>query len=495
MNEPEWIVVGAGSAGCMIASQLARAIGQGRSGVTLVEPAGEPAPRINRERPARWIHLLRSGDDWNLATEKSERLANRTLRWPRGRGLGGSSRINAMIWFPPTQMDLEMLVAASGGQLTLPELQTSFREVTKLTCPEHPAWLSEASHRFLEATSQWNDSSPMVYARLNRQGRRWNPADLLTAGRQNGSIQIRRAMVDRMIWKDDRIIGVETRDKHGVNSIHARKGVILCAGSIATPAILLRSGIGPRNELKRLGIKLRRDTDLVGNNLRDHLIMPVIFQVRSGHFPVRSSTRSLAQWQTIGSGPLASNLAECGGLFQNNTIQIHVTPTHYLTHPKQAEHAFMTIGVSATQPQSMGQIQLTASDARAPLRIDACYLKEPDDLTTTIKGVELARRLVKDTSLSQWVVSESIPGMHRGTARDLEKAIARYSQTLYHPACTCPLGSDSDSIITPNFSVQGVDQGWVADACILPGLTHGNPNATVMLLAYSAAQRIIHDSL
>ena len=109
--------------------------------------------------------------------------------------------------------------------------------------------------------------------------------------------------------------------------------------------------------------------------------MPVIFQVRSGHFPVRSSTRSLAQWQTIGSGPLASNLAECGGLFQNNTIQIHVTPTHYLTHPKQAEHAFMTIGVSATQPQSMGQIQLTASDARAPLRIDACYLKEPDDLT------------------------------------------------------------------------------------------------------------------
>ena len=170
MNEPEWIVVGAGSAGCMIASQLARAIGQGRSGVTLVEPAGEPAPRINRERPARWIHLLRSGDDWNLATEKSERLANRTLRWPRGRGLGGSSRINAMIWFPPTQMDLEMLVAASGGQLTLPELQTSFREVTKLTCPEHPAWLSEASHRFLEATAQWNDSSPMVYARLNRQG-------------------------------------------------------------------------------------------------------------------------------------------------------------------------------------------------------------------------------------------------------------------------------------------------------------------------------------
>ena len=495
MNEPDWIVVGAGSAGCMVACQLSQAAVPGRTRVTVIEPAGEPAPLINRERPARWLHLLGSSEDWNLTTEKSHRLANRSLRWPRGRGLGGSSRINAMIWFPPTQEDYEMLVAASGGQWTLAELQENFREVTELTRPEHPAWLSESSHRFLKATAQWSDASPMAYARLNRDGRRWNPADLLTAGRQNGSIQMRRAMVDRMIWKDDRIIGVETLDKHGVNSIHARKGVILCAGSIATPAILMRSGIGPRNQLNKLGINLRYDTDRVGNNLRDHLIMPVIFQVKSGRFPTRYSTRNIAQWQTMGSGPLASNLAECGGLFQNNTIQIHVTPTHYLTHPRQAEHAFMTIGVSSTQPQSTGQIQLTASDARAPLRIDARYLQEPDDLKTTIKGVELARRLVKDTSLSQWIVSESIPGKRRGTARDMEKAIARYSQTLYHPACTCPLGSESDSIITPNFSIRGAEQGWVADASILPRLTHGNPNATVMLLAYSAAKRIINASL
>ena len=326
--------------------------------------------------------------------------------------------------------------------------------------------------------------------RLNRCGRRWTPAELLNAAQADGSIAVQRATVSRLICKGDRVIGVETWDDHGTNQIMANKGVIICAGAVATPGILMRSGIGPREDIQRSGIEIRLESEQVGRGLQDHLIVPVIFQVKSGRFSSRSSVQDIARWQMLGTGPLASNLAECGGLFLDDSVQIHVTPTHYLTYPKPTDHAFMTIGVNATQPQSTGILRLQSPDPRVPLSIHPHYLEEASDREATVKGIRFVRRLVRETQLSQWVVSESLPGVKRDTDQDLEKAISRYSQTLYHPASTSLMGTMPASVVTPEFRLRGFRQAWVVDSSVLPKLTHGNPNAMVMLLARKAAYEL-----
>ena len=199
MNKTDWIIVGAGSAGCIVAAQLANATGTRRGMVTLVEPPTKTAPQIDRERPAHWLKLLNSSEDWNLTTRENEQLARRVLRWPRGKGLGGSSRINAMIWFPPTRKDLQMLVNASGGAWNLAELQQDLNDLTELTRPEQPAWQSEASQRFLDAAKQFGAGAAWTYMRLNRSGRRWNPARLFNETQADGFIEVQRTTVNRLL--------------------------------------------------------------------------------------------------------------------------------------------------------------------------------------------------------------------------------------------------------------------------------------------------------
>ena len=207
-------MVGAGSAGCVLASRLARDFG---IHVTLLEPppntdSFNPAPAIDLWRPARWLNQLGSTEDWNLKTEPSANLAARSIAWPRGRGLGGSSRINAMIWFPPTTIDLSMLCEASDNRWNLAELESAYRSVESLVRPELPRWLSEPSHHFLEAAAGYSHGAPMVYRRLCRRGRRWLPCELLPT--EKGRVTIVRGVVDRLIWENENVVGVHVRGEH-----------------------------------------------------------------------------------------------------------------------------------------------------------------------------------------------------------------------------------------------------------------------------------------
>lgn len=494
MNGADWIVVGGGSAGCVVASRLANAADPQLGRIVLIEPPSTFAPPVDRERPANWLKLLGSSEDWNLGTSENAALAKRVLRWPRGRGLGGSSRINAMIWFPPTSSDLQNLIDASGNAWSLSELQQELENLTELVRPEQPAWQSESADRFLEAVSSSHHGTAWPYLRLNRSGRRWNPAGLLTPGLTNDRIEIQRATVNRLVHQGDRVIGVEIWNEYGTNQVLANKGVILCAGAIATPGILMRSGIGNREQLQQHNIDVRIESDQVGQGLQDHLIMPVVFQVKSKPFPSQPSVRDIARWQTMGTGPLTSNLAECGGLFLDDSVQLHVTPTHYLSYPTPTDHAFMTIGVNASQPLSAGILELQSKDPRVPLLIHPNYLGHGSDRETTIRGIRLARQLVTETSLSKWIVSEKLPGKKRHSDEDLGRAISRYTQTLYHPAGTLQFGASQSCVVSPGFAIRGLQQAWIVDASVLPGLTYGNPNATIMLLALQAAKKIIEQT-
>ncbi len=494
MKRPSTIVVGAGSVGCLVAMRLARDFGQH---VLVCETATTPhvpeATDADRQRPARWLRLLGSADDGGFTTETCSNLAGRSLAWPRGRGLGGSSRINAMIWHDPTPGDLDAIELASGGAINSAALRKAVAEIESLVRPERPGWLSPTAQAFLAAmkTHPTLSREPIAgYRRFNRQGVRWTAESLL----QNapvGSIEIVHSSVDRVLFKGDRAIGVRIIRDGTAQDRFADHGVVLCAGTLATPMILVRSGIGPLETLNDLRLPHRYRCEAVGRNLQDHLVMPVVYDTNhSTPFSDQVSLRDLARWQIAGTGPLACNLAECGGLVALRRFQLHVTPTHYLKFPRTAAESAMTIAVNVTRPQSRGEVSCVSTDATAPMKIDTGYLSHPDDLDALVAGIAWVRELVSQSDVSRIIHRELIPGTNRDTRESLVKAIARYSQTLYHPVGTCAISADECGPVDPNFRVRGVDRLWIADGSILAEITQANPSVTLMSLGWIAASEI-----
>ncbi|GAA5510151.1 Alcohol dehydrogenase [acceptor] [Novipirellula caenicola] len=476
MSSPDILIVGAGSAGCTLAHLLHHQYGYS---VTLIEPGAAENPEIvaateiDHTRPARWLKLLGTSSDWNYATEASQSLAGRSLNCPRGRGVGGSSRINAMIWFSPTDDDFNMFsTAAADDRWSTASLRSAYQAAERLVQPESARWISEPAERFLQAATPFG--TPVAYRRMNRNGRRWSPAALIA---DSSGVQTIRASVDRILFRDDQAVGVKLTNG---DEIAAGKRVILSAGSIASPAILMRSGIGPRDLLRDAGAQAWLDAAEVGQHLQDHLVMPVVFSTSAAaRFDLNVSPRDLVRFDALGRGPLASNIAEAGGLFASDTLQIHVTPTHYLRFPQPGAPAAMTIAVNPTKPKSRGQLAIRSLDASEPPRIDLRYLTDPADVETTIAGVKLARSIAAQSPLQNWIGPEMVPGAKRDSDQTIAKSISRYAQTLYHPVGTCGLGR----VVDADLSVIGTRRLSIVDASVFPEMTVGNPNAMVITLA------------
>jgi choline dehydrogenase-like flavoprotein len=343
---------------------------------------------------------------------------------------------------------------------------------------------------FMEAANDVRGAEPMIYRRVQRGGRRWIPSRLLTD--HDSLIEVVRGQVDRVVWNRHAAVGVQLLSKGSRFELKASKGVVLAAGTIATPMILMRSGIGPSEILSRLQIDLHTEIPSIGQHLRDHLIMPVVLELHRSFPPFRAahSMQDLARWQVMGTGPIACNLAECGGLFAAQSLQIHITPTHYLQYPQQDGLPAMTIGVNVTQPASAGSIQPTSCDPSAPPEIRAGYFENLSDLEGTIQGVRLAREIAAKSPIAESLQEERIPGAKRISDDEIARSVRRYAQTLYHPTGTCSLGATGEAAVDHNLSIRGTGQLWVVDASILSKPTVGNPNATLMMLAWFAAARI-----
>lgn len=531
----DFLVAGAGSAGCVIARVLAEAGYR----VAVIE-AADPGPPTRR--PAEYLQSFGTVQDWQLKTEPQQYLANRQLIQPRGRGPGGSTRINAMIWYPPRSCDIDTLVAHSGGNLDRQSLASSLDAVTSWVRPQPPRWLSDASRHYLRTTTPVIEA-PHAFLRMGNRAGRVTAADLLAGATfDRGSVELMIAHVIRIVFNGDWAIGLEVR-RDGDSSatvLSAEKGVILCGGTFASAAILMQGGIGPRDKLAELPIDIRVDSPDVGNHLADHLIMPVTFAVSGRQrFPTQPSVADLARWQIAGTGPLASNLAESGGIYQlpigathqqlpigathqlpaiigathhlpatGDEFQVHVTPTHYLTHPSESAVAAMTIGVNLCSPKSRGSVSIGPTDQVVPpidqlvpptifgfggraLRIDPGYLSDRSDLQAMIAAVRQGREIADDPELCAFISHEIVPGAARQSDEAIERSIARFAQTLYHPVGTCRLGTDATSVVDPAGAVRGTRRLYVIDGSILPTIPSVNPNATIMMLAHRLASGLI----
>jgi choline dehydrogenase len=522
----DYVIVGGGSAGCVLAARLSENLG---TRVLLLE-AGPADDVLEIHIPAALSRLWRSEYDWNYVTVPQERAADRPVYWPRGRVLGGSSAINAMIYIRGNKLDYdawrdEFGCAGWGYRELLPyflRAEDNAREPSPYHGKGGPLSVQDPRHRsqharqfIAAATSRGaisNDdfNGPAqdgvgFYQVTQRNGQRWSAADAYL-GEKRPNLTVRTgALATGIVIEGGRAAGATYRHGGTERTARAEAEVILAAGAIGSPQLLMLSGIGPADDLREAGIYVIVDNPGVGGNLTDHPAVPVIWSTPGARgLWENTGNGGLARWLLTHRGPLTSNVAEAGGFARSNPglpapdIQWHVLPVGFkgqgLVDP--AARA-MTVLVTLISVASRGRIRLASRDPRHKPLIDPGYLADPRDLEALSAGVRTARDYGTAAPLSKLSSGELFPGRDVNTDRDLRDYIRSSLSTLYHPVGTCAMGGDSPeargrlaSVVDTQLRVRGIEGLRVVDASVMPTVPRGNTNAPVIAIAERAADMI-----
>lgn len=512
---PDYIIVGAGSAGCVLANRLSEASG---CSVLLLEAGGrDSSPNVHI--PAAFSKLFLGPCDWGFHTEPEEQLCGRRLFWPRGKMLGGSSSMNAMIYTRGHSLDYDMWRDSGctgwGHTDVLPFFERSVRDergggngplnVADLRSP-NPLSLS-----FVEACEQIGipraqdlinaESECAGLLRVNQKdGRRHSAADayLRPAINRPNLTVVTGAEVRRIRFQNSRAESLEYSRSGRTETVAAEREIILCTGAIKSPEILIRSGIGQRDCMERLGVSLVAESPEVGRNLQDHLIVGVTYECTQ---PVTLASaqrlKNVLRYLLRRDGPLSSNVAEAGGFLRVRPdaaapdLQLLFGPTYYLRHgfDNPPGHGF-SIGAVLLQPESRGELEITPN----ALRIRANYLESKSDLDLLVHGVKLCRRIGEASAFDAFRGREVLPGPGAGSDSEIAEHVCRYAETLYHPVGTCRMGADSNAVVDSRLRVRGVEGLRVVDASIMPRITRGNTHAPTLMIAEKAADMIRGES-
>jgi len=503
----DYVLVGGGTSACVLANQILR---KGLGTVAIIESGGFPrGPRIFT--PVRYTETFNTAYDFGLETEPQRQLANRRIAYPRGRMLGGSSGINAMIYMPPIPDDMTDWPDGWTHTEIAPLVESIERQLF-LEIDSQPE-IHPLSRRFLDSVSEYNlaNSSqrpiePIRYRRTQRHGRRHAAySAFLKPVIDNPQLTIiEKGDVTKVLFDASRATHVEFQYAGRTTTVEANVAVVLAAGTIFSPAILMRSGIGPREHLKENWIDARIDLGGVGKNLQDHLIVPIIYATSEKtsleKIPTRSTRLEYVQGRC---GPKASNIAEVGATISLDSenelsnpklrqkhIQLHFTPTHYLEYPvRERPVDAWTIGVTHSNPGSCGEVRMAPKEtAKQSVYVDPNYLSFDQDVESLIDGVNQSLLIADQPSLSDVRASMLLPRCSDGNQPDrnfIEKYIRRHALTLYHPIGTCAIGSDiQESVVDSQLCVRGTQNLFVADSSIIPRLPRGNPQSFAMVIGY-----------
>ncbi len=513
----DYIVIGAGSAGCALASRLSERPG---INILLIE-SGPPDRKREIHIPAAFSKLFRSDVDWNYATEPQEHLNGRSLYWPRGKMLGGSSSMNAMIYMRGARADydawrdlgnagwgfddvLPLFKAAEneergasadhgvGGPLNVADLRT----VNPLT----EVFLKACEAAGMCRNPDFNGATQAgagLYQVTQKNGARFSAADAyLKPALRRGNLTVwTQVQVARVLIEEGRAVGVEFFQRQSADRQQVRAGreVILCAGAIGSPQLMLLSGIGPRAELETLGIPVVADLEGVGRNLQDHLNIGQSFHsTQPVSLSDAESIPNVLKYIFRKAGPLTSNIAEGGAFLKSRPeleecdLQLHFAPVHFVEHglKNPPGHGF-SLGAVLLTPKSSGRIYLRSADPREAPAIDPRYLSNEEDVAPLREGVKII-----------WNLLESKPfDEYRGKAvfekQDTSSYVRAHAETLYHPTGTCKMGQDDASVVDAALQVYGIAGLRVADASVMPKIVRGNTNAPVIMIAEKAARLIL----
>jgi len=524
----DYIIVGAGSAGCVLAGRLS----ENPSAQVLLLEAGPPDDAAEIRIPAALNQLFQSAYDWNFATVPQERAAGRSVYWPRGRMLGGSSSMNAMIYIRGNRLDYnawrEDYGALGWGYADLLpyflRAERNSRGASAYHGASGPLFVqdlpvrSQAPSAFVAAARACGEpanddfNGPRqdgagFYQVTQRGGRRWSAADAYlrpAAGRPNLTV-VTDALATRVLIEGGRAVGVRYLHRGSEEIAWAATEVIVACGAVGSPHLLMLSGVGPADHLREHGITVAADSPGVGANLSDHPVVTAMWSTpRTRGLWEKAGPRQLARWQLRHSGPLTSNVAEAGGFSRSDSalpapdLQWHALPVPYadggLADP--ASRAFSLL-ITLLDVRSRGTIRLRSADPRHKPAIDPGYLADRADLPPLLAGITMAREFAAARPLSKLCAAELAPGPDLRTDAQLRDFVRQGISTIYHPVGTCAMGGDSvlaasrlTSVVDPQLHVRGVTGLRVVDASVLPALPRGNTNAPVIAVAERAADLI-----
>ncbi len=521
----DYIVVGAGSAGCAAAAGLVR---ERDASVLLLEagPKGRD-PRLNV--PAAAADLWFGRYDWAYETEPQSAFDGRRDTWPRGRVVGGSSMINAMMYVRGMDIDFDGWEAQGAVGWGAAEMTAAFRRIEDdVRGPtahrgvggpvriEHQRDPSPLSGAFLDACEEYGiprsedyhhqpDSCGLTMV-TQRSGRRWSAVDAFLAPllrERDPRLRIRADVeVARIVVEGGRAIGVEAWVDGRLRFTRADREVIVAGGAVASPQLLLRSGIGPADHLRDTGVEVVADLPGVGENLQDHVLSGVVARTDADSlFGADRDPAAIARYLRHRRGPLTSNLGEAIAFIRTDPdepapdVELIALPSPMLDHGRTRfpEHG-MIIAAIVLRPESRGRIRLASAEAGTPPRIEPRTLEDPGgvDRRRLRAGVRWCQKLAMESSALGHRISGLIePALPLDDDADLDAHIARTAQTLYHPVGTCRIGQDEMAVVDPQLRVHGVAGLRVADASVLPTLLRGHTNAAAMAVGERLATEFI----